>query len=122
MCGPPQHWPGDWSDELKATALATEPWRHSNWINYLGVDAGYGGFDQFGTLFGQVHRQQTTGNDDDDDDTTSTTVLNLPGVRQRRWTPDQAERVRRSVSIVGVCPDGSVFVLGAHSLENNLTK
>lgn len=79
---------------------------------------GYGGFDQFGALFGQVH---VTGTSFDASET-QTVELNLPGVRQRRWTSYDQEKVRRVCSIVGVCADGSVYILGAHSLERNLTK
>lgn len=118
MCGYPQHWPGDWSDELQATALATEPWRHGHWLEYLSTN-GYGGFDQFGSLFGQVHLDVVG---DGPNTETTTTELNLPGLRQRRWTSYDQEKVRRSCSIVGCCADGSVYVLGAYSLERNLTK
>lgn len=46
--------------------------------------------------------------------------LNLPGIRQRRRTSYDAEKVHRSCSIVGVCPDGSLYLLESFSLDRNL--
>lgn len=47
--------------------------------------------------------------------------VNLPGLRQRRFLTHTAD-LRRTVSIIGVCNDGSVFLIGANSFEGDLTQ
>lgn len=48
--------------------------------------------------------------------------LNLPGVRQRRQTSYDVEKIHRSASVIGISPDGSVYLLESFSLDKNLTR
>lgn len=32
---PPQHYPDDWHVNLRASAVATEPWNGENWMSFL---------------------------------------------------------------------------------------
>lgn len=48
--------------------------------------------------------------------------FNLPGIRQRRWGPHKADHLHRTASIMGVCNDGSVYVIGANSFKQGITQ
>lgn len=116
--------------------MATEAWRSSDWINYLLVYTqcaakGYrtslicfdfrhlpkfGGYDQFGALLGQVFIEK------DNCDEMELIEINLPGLRQRRFMANDNRLLRRSVSFIGVCKDGSVYVIGAESFAKHMTQ
>lgn len=84
-------------------------------LYYFRSTSEFGGYDQFGALYGQVHlSSQSSGQ--------HVIELNMPGVRQWRWNSNEAEEFRRSASVVGVCRDGSVYILGAYSLQRNLSQ
>lgn len=101
---------------MKAEALAAQPWRHGYWLDYLG-SSDYGGFDQFGSLFGQLHLTDTTGGSP-----LKPIVLNLPGVRQRRRMSYDAVKVHGSCSVFGVCSDGNLYLLESFRLDQNLSR
>lgn len=82
----------------------------------------FGGYDQFGSMLGQVfvdERNLTlrTGSYE-----MQTFELNLPGARQRRCLPFYSENQRRYAYIYGVCQDGTVFVIGASSYDESMTQ
>lgn len=74
------------------------------------------GHDQFGSMFGQVTINGEKTNEKE------IMELNLPGVRQRRWVDIGKESMHRTVTFIGVCKDGNVFVLGAKSFKQHLTQ
>lgn len=76
----------------------------------------FGGYDQFGALHGQVHLQSSQQQD------LQVVELNMPGIRQWRWNSNDAEEFRRSASVVGVCADGSIYIVGAYSLQRNMSQ
>ncbi|KAJ6633279.1 putative phosphoenolpyruvate synthase, partial [Pseudolycoriella hygida] len=117
---PPHHYPNDWSLNLRSTALATEPWRSGDWMNYLATPD-FGGYDQFGSLLGQVFIDDRNLSLRTEFSVMQTYELNLPGIRQRRCLPFYSENQRRYAYIYGVCHDGSVFVIGASSYEDSMT-
>lgn len=116
-CSDPMHWPYDWSPKLMATSVATEPWRDGNWMNMLSK-ADSGGYDQYGSLLGQVFVQDYN----NDDSIMESIELNLPGLRQRRWGPHKVAHLHRTASIVGVCCDGNVFTVGAYSSKTGVSQ
>lgn len=75
----------------------------------------FGGYDQFGSLFGQVHLKE-------DDNFMTPLELNLPGIRQRHWNSYSDERLRRETSLIGVCTDGSMYIIRAQSKVEHLTQ
>lgn len=100
-----------------ATSVATEPWRDGNWKNMLSK-ADSGGYDQFGSLLGQVFVQDYK----DENSIVKPIELNLPGLRQRRWGPHKVVHLHRTASVVGICCDGSVFIVGAYSSNVGVTQ
>lgn len=82
----------------------------------------FGGYDQFGSLLGQVFiddrnlslRTETT--------EMTTYEFNLPGIRQRRCLPFNSENQRRYAYIYGVCHDGTIFVIGASSYDESMSQ
>ncbi|XP_046747290.1 uncharacterized phosphotransferase YvkC-like isoform X2 [Diprion similis] len=106
---PPLLWPKDWSPGLQADALAREPWKNPEWINMIKLNK-TGGFDQWGTLVGQLIFQDS-----------SSTELYLRGLRQRRWGVHKPVQLHRTVNIVGVMYDGTMYCLGADSSKEGLT-
>ena len=74
----------------------------------------FNGYDQFGSLYGLVHIEAS-------DDGFQEIELNLPGMRQRRWL-QEIDVIQRSVKIIGVCKDGSVFLLEAKSFEEHISQ
>lgn len=76
----------------------------------------YGGFDQFGSLYGQLHLTDANGC------ALKPIELNLPGVRQRRHTSYDAEKLLRSCTIAGISPNGTLYLLESFSLVKNLTR
>lgn len=76
------------------------------------------GHDQFGSLLGQI----TIADHDQSSDDKEVLEVNLPGVRQRRWVDIGKDSVHRVVTFIGVCENGSVFVLGAKSFKEQLTQ
>ncbi|XP_046625804.1 uncharacterized protein LOC124307780 isoform X1 [Neodiprion virginianus] len=106
---PPLLWPKDWSPGLQADALAREPWKNPQWINMIKLNK-TGGFDQWGTLAGQLIFEDS-----------SSTELYLRGLRQRRWGVHKPAQLHRTVDIVGVMYDGTMYCLGADSSKEGLT-
>lgn len=96
-----------------ASSLATEAWRDGDWMKLL-AKADSGGYDQYGAMKGEIFISAM-----EDDEYFE---VNLPGVRQRRWGPTKVAHLRRTGSIIGVCRDGMVFVVGAFSSKGNLTQ
>lgn len=80
-----------------------------------------GGYDQFGALFGQIYIQKNNSNELEIPEMEEY-EFNLPGVRQRRWGPHKADHLHRTASIMGVCHDGSIYVIGANSFKNGITQ
>lgn len=71
------------------------------------------GFDQFGSLFGQV----IIGNDD----SKNIFEMNLPGVRLSRSSKEKITKlVPKTWSLVAACKDGLVISLKARAIENQL--
>lgn len=71
------------------------------------------GFDQFGSLFGEITLHNDTSND--------VVEINLPGMRfVREIIEDQLTELRslNKWKIIGVCKDGLVFTLLAKDVEN----
>lgn len=73
----------------------------------------FGGFDQFGSLYGQLFLT------DIDNLPMKPIELNLPGLRQRRHTSHDAEKIYRSFSVTGVIPDGTLYFLESFVLDKN---
>lgn len=82
----------------------------------------FGGYDQFGSLLGQVFIDDRNLALRTENCEMQTYELNLPGVRQRRCLPVYSENQRRYAYIYGVCQDGTVFVIGASSYEDSMTQ
>lgn len=108
----PLFWPYDWSSQLMAESLASEPWRDGNWMRLLAkVDSC--GYDQYGSMFGEIY---LNGEEKEQFE------VNLPGLRQRRWGLVNNSKLRRTAVIVGVCRDGMVFNVGAFSSTEGVTQ
>lgn len=72
------------------------------------------GFDQFGSLFGQVILKNG--------DSKDTIELNLPGVRTSRSLDMKTTKlIPGTWSLVAACKDGLVVSLSARNIENNET-
>lgn len=70
------------------------------------------GFDQFGSLFGQVILNNV--------DSKDTFEMNLPGVRTSRSLDVKTTKlVPKTWSLMAACKDGLVLSLSARSIENN---
>lgn len=71
------------------------------------------GFDQFGSLFGQVIIEN--------DDSKNIFEMNLPGVRLSRSSKEKITKlVPKTWSLVAVCKDGFVISMKAREIENQL--
>lgn len=71
------------------------------------------GFDQFGSLFGQVTIERDASKD--------VFEMNLPGMRKVRHVKENQTTVYQSLEswkIIGVCKDGFVFTLSAKEIDN----
>lgn len=68
------------------------------------------GFDQFGSLFGQVTIKHG--------DSKEVLEMNLPGVRQSRFLDEKSfSEPPKSWSLVAACKDGFVVSLSAQDIE-----
>lgn len=71
------------------------------------------GFDQFGSLFGQVILKNG-------DDAKVVIEMNLPGVRRSRNHLDEnlCNEEQKTISFLASCKDGLVLTLSAQDIEN----
>ena len=81
-----------------------------------------GGYDQFGSFLGQLFIENSENEVSSDVPDVTEINLNLPGLRQRRWGPNKITHLHRTGSIIGVCRDGSIYLLGALSSKEELTQ
>lgn len=73
-------------------------------------------------MLGQVFIEKTPAEGYADSDEMELIELNLPGLRQRRFMANDNRLIRRSVSFIGACKDGSVYVIGAESFVKHMTQ
>lgn len=110
----PVYWPYDRSPKLLATR---------DWMSMVGGKDSEG-FDQFGACQGEVKVY------DRDFPSYSNGLLpkmenielNLPGLRQRRWSSHKNNHHHRTGVLLASIKDGCSFEVGAYSENNGLTK
>ncbi|XP_043262878.1 uncharacterized protein LOC122403425 isoform X1 [Colletes gigas] len=103
----PLKWPDDWSSKLHAEALALEPWKSLKWMNKIKL-LEYSGFDQFGSMLGQVIYSNGI-----------VSTLYLRGLHQHRWGKHESQEFHESVTLFGVMPHGAIYYLSAGSTKHS---
>ncbi|XP_049869624.1 putative phosphoenolpyruvate synthase [Pectinophora gossypiella] len=107
-------YPEQWSDELAAKALALEPWRDSCWPN-MPDKYEEGSWLQWGTVQGRFESYTSEGTTDRSE------YLRVRGVRERSWSPQGYEGLRRNVSLVACAKDGTAVQLRGFSYKDVFT-
>lgn len=105
--------------DLMATALASVPWISINYLGMLLTEPNSRGYDQYGAMKGEIfisgesHEKKTAS-------TEEKLEINLPGLKMRRWGPLQSTHLTQIAHLIGVCADGTVFLVGAFALKEGL--
>ncbi|XP_053982218.1 putative phosphoenolpyruvate synthase isoform X1 [Hylaeus volcanicus] len=100
-------WPDDWSSKLHAEALALESWKNPDWIDKINL-LEYIGFDQFGSLLGQVTYEDGFVSD-----------LYLRGLHQHRWGKNESHEFHESITLFGVMPYGAMYYLSVDNTKHS---
>lgn len=113
----PIYWPYDWDVDLMATALASIPWDNFDYLGML-TEPDSRGYDQYGAMKGEIFIGHVIKSGTKDPP--ERIELNLPGLKMRRWGPAQSLHIMELVHLVGVCSDGTVFLVGAFASKERL--